>query len=240
MSYPPPTLTPGPSRAALIRRIVLVATLCLLLGTCAFSRLMQGRIDKPAAETVIASTDIAIDKAGDVGVIAPAEAVPAAVAAPAAPPVVTEVTPPPPAAPVPAAAPASAADARQPNRWYYVPRLGDGPGAIYSRDGGPWSYAFACALPTRTIEFIAVGIGDPGSFDSQYLRVGGTRQMLDAGYSRDGNGTISSRLPAKAALFDQLAGAPRPIEMQLRAEGPLTVPAGAEIARVVRECRAKG
>jgi hypothetical protein len=173
---------------------------------------------------------------------AEAPIVPAGPADNAVDPVLAETTPAP-AAPVEVAAPAakapatrSAADARQANRWYYVRRLGDGPAAIYSANGGSWDYAFACTLKSRTIEFIAVSTGDPGGFQGQAMRVGATRLNMDATYSKDHGGTISVKLPAKSAFLDTLMGGAS-FEVQLVQGAPATLPVNADVVRVIRDCR---
>jgi hypothetical protein len=130
-------------------------------------------------------------------------------------------------------------DARKANQWYYVPRLGDGPGAIYSRTGGQWNYAFACNQAARTIEIIATGTGDPAGFDQQAIDVGKTRLMMDATYARDGGGVISTVLPAKNSFFDALDGS-APMEIQLVASRKAIVPVGADLVRLIRTCRGRG
>ncbi|WP_152663931.1 hypothetical protein [Sphingomonas sp. SRS2] len=127
-------------------------------------------------------------------------------------------------------------DARQPNRWYYVNALGDGPGVIYSRTGGQWNFAFACTTRTRAIEFIAVGTGAPGDFDKQAIRVGKVKLMMDASYSQDGGGTIISVLPATHAFFNALDGT-KPMEIQLHATRKTIVPIGPAVIRLIKTCR---
>lgn len=228
MSYPPPTLVPRRSRAALVRRLVVVVTLGLILGTCTLSRLLQGGGSKKAAAAANVAAPFDTVPAGS-----PTDAdIPDAAAEPAA-----NIS----AVPAAAAVPAQPSpDARQPNRWYYVPQIGDGPGVIYSRSGGGWDYAFACTATTRTLEFIAVNVGDPGTFDKQYLRVGRVRLMMDATYSKDAHGTLSTRLPAKHPFFDAFTGPDRTLELGLVAGRTIMLAVGPEVTRVIRECREGG
>jgi hypothetical protein len=237
MSYPPPTLVPKTSRAAWIRRIVLVATLSLMLGTCVFTRLLHRGGKIQSASPAVA--DVPIESAPEAPVAqapaptvqpAPADTANQVAAVDGAPPAVQPAQP-------AGAVPQPGGDARQPNRWYYVPQIGEGPGVIYSRDGGRWSYAFACSLANRTIEFIAVGVGDPGGFDRQYLKVGGAKLMLDAGYAKDGGGTISAKLPAKHPFFDNFLGSDKSLELQMLPGSQVITPVGPDITRVIRECR---
>jgi hypothetical protein len=129
-------------------------------------------------------------------------------------------------------------DARQPNRWYYVDSLADGPGAIYSRDGGAWSFAFACTTKTRVIEFIAVGTGSPGDFDQQSIDVGKVRLMMDAGYSKDGGGTMITTLPASHPFFNALDGT-APMEVRLHENRKTIVPVGPDVVRLIKTCRGR-
>lgn len=214
MSYPPPSLIPRRSRASWTRRIVFVATLGLLLGTCTVARL-AGNDDGDKADQGPLS-DSALPSRHD--------------------------EPPPSKAPdaAPATSPAPPSlDARQPDHWYYVPQIGDGPGAIYSYSGGGWDYAFACTLATHTIEFVAVNIGDPGTFDQQYMRVGRVKLMLDASYSKEGHGTISTKLAARHPFFDAFTGTGKDIELQLLADHKVVIPVGSEVTRLIRDCRGK-
>lgn len=237
MSYPPPTLIPRKSRASGVRRAVFVGTLGLLVATCAVTRMTHSseKADMgPLADAPLSpppgSPAPKVAEAAPAPAAEPAPA-PVAMAAPAAAPVVA------PAAVVPAA---PAPDARQPDHWYYVPQIGDGPGAIYSRTGGGWDYAFACTLATRTIEFIAVNTGDPGTFDRQYMRVGHARLMLDATYSKEGHGTISTKLPAKHPFFDAFVGTGKSIELELLEGKTVVIPVGSEVTRLIRDCRGNG
>jgi hypothetical protein len=209
MSYPPPTLVPRRSRAALVRRIVVVVTLLLLVGTCAASRFLQHGESKKA----IAATHVS--GPFDTPHTEPVSIAPSVSDAPLQP----------------------SADARQPNHWYYVAQIGDGPGAIYSRDGGGWDYALACTLTTRTLEFIAVNVGDPGNFDKQYLKVGRVKLMMDASYSKEGHGTLSTTLAAKHPFFDAFMGPNKVLEMELTQGRKTVLAAGPELSRVIRECR---
>lgn len=225
MTYPPPSLVARRSRASWLRRGVLVATLALLLGTCTVSRLTRGddigksdpaaHVPDPFAEPQREARDVPDAPAA---AMAGNEAVAAVNVADAAPPAQPPV------------------DARQPNRWYYVPRLGDGPGAIFSRTGGGWDYAFACIAATRTIEFIAVNIGDPGGFDQQYMRIGRAKLMMDASYSREGQGTIITRVAATHPFFNAFAGPDPSLELQLLADRKVVIPIGAEVLRLIRDC----
>lgn len=213
MSYPPPSLIPR-SRASWTRRIVFVATLGLLLGTCTVARFTGnddgGKVDQgPFSDSALPSRhdEPSPSKAPD-------------------------------AAPAPAPAPPSI-DARQPDHWYYVAQIGDGPGAIYSYNGGGWDYAFACTQATHMIEFIAVNTGDPGTFDQQYMRVGRVKLMLDASYSKEGHGTISTKLAARHPFFDAFTGPDKTIELQLLAGHKVVIPVGSEVTRLIRDCRGK-
>ncbi|SDC10044.1 hypothetical protein SAMN05444678_101351 [Sphingomonas sp. YR710] len=229
MNYPPPTLIPRKSRASWGRRFVFVGTLGLLVGTCTVARIagggdgdktQQGPLADPAPPSIPAPAEAPAPE----GAAADISAAPVA-AAPAD---------------VVVAPPAPAIDARQLDHWYYVPQIGDGPGAIYSRKGGGWDYAFACTAATHVIEFIAVNTGDPGNFDQQYVRVGRVKLMLDAAYSKEGHGTISSKLPAKHPFFDAFVGTGKTIEIQLLANQTVAIPVGSAVTRLIRDCRGNG
>jgi hypothetical protein len=236
MSYPPPTLVPRRSRAALVRRIVAVVTLLLLVGTCTASRFLRhGGLKKDLAAANVSGafdTPSANNDADAVG--APAdERASNSMQPPQAEPVTAPIS-------VAGAPVQPSADARQPNHWYYVAQIGDGPGAIYSRDGGGWDYALACTLTTRTLEFIAVNVGDPGAFDKQYLKVGRVKLMMDASYSKEGHGTLSTTLAAKHPFFDAFTGPNRALEMELTQGRKTVLAVGPELPRVIRECRGSG
>lgn len=223
--YPPPTLVRkrrgrGRGLLWLLGFLALAGIAYLVSGLIRFSD------PAPVAQPPVAAPAPAPIEDADT----PAEAVPEA---PAAPSVVVET---PEAA---AAAAQPSVDARKPNQWYYVGRLGDGPGAIYTRTGGQWNYAFACNPAARTIEIIATGTGDPGGFDQQMIQVGSTKLMMDAIYARDGGGVISTTLPAKHGFFDALDGS-APMEIQLVASRKTIVPVGPELVRLVRTCRGRG
>lgn len=224
MNYPPPTLIPRKSRASWGRRLVFVGTLGLLVATCTVARFAGGGDGDKAQRGPFADP-------------APPAPAPADASTPNA---ATVVTPLAPLAAAPAdavAPPAPSIDARQPDHWYYVPQIGDGPGAIYSRQGGGWDYAFACTAATHMVEFIAVNTGDPGSFDQQYMRIGRVKLMLDAAYSKEGHGTISSKLPARHPFFDAFVGTGKSIELQLLANQTVVVPVGSAVTRLIRDCR---
>jgi hypothetical protein len=233
MSYPPPTLVPRRSHAALARRIVVVVTLLLLVGTCAASRFLRhgGSKKTMATADVAGPLDTPSNAVTDVDAIgAPADEVsPNAAEAPRAQPAATVPANGPPLQP--------SADARQPNRWYYVSQIGDGPGTIYSRDGGGWDYALACTLTTRSLEFIATNVGDPGAFDKQYLKIGRVKLMMDASYSKEGHGTLSTALAAKHPFFDAFTGPGKMLEMELTQGRKIVLAIGPELSRVIRECR---
>ncbi|ATE64767.1 hypothetical protein [Rhizorhabdus dicambivorans] len=222
--YPPPTLVRKRTSKGL--RFVLLLAFALLAAAAfmAASRFLQSE-PEPAAPPV---AEKPVAPAPPTDVEAPAGAVPEA---PAAPEVVVET----PEAAVAAAPPSI--DARQPNQWYYVGRLADGPAAIYSRTGGQWNYAFACNRAAKTIEIIATGIGDPGDFDRQAIQVGATKLAMDASYARDAGGTISTVLPAGDPFFGALDGA-TPMEIQLVANRKAIVPVGPALVRLIRTCRA--
>jgi hypothetical protein len=226
MSYLPPTLIPQKSRASWGRRLVFVGTLGLLVATCTVARFagggdkaQQGPLADPATLDAPAPADTPASEATTaVAPAAPAVVAPDSAASPSAPSI----------------------DARQSDHWYYVPQIGDGPGAIYSRSGGGWDYAFACTAATHMIEFIAVNTGDPGSFDQQYMRVGRVKLMLDAAYSKDGHGTISTKLPARHPFFDAFVGTDKAIELQLLADQTMVIPVGSAVTRLLRDCRGTG
>jgi len=133
---------------------------------------------------------------------------------------------------------ANAPDGRKANLWYFVPRLADGPGAIYSRDGHQWSFALSCTTRRRTIEFIAIGTGSPGYFDKQSIKVGKVRLMMDATYSKEQGGTISTTLPAAHPFFKALDGS-APMEVQLVAGRKIILPVGPAVTHLVDICRGR-
>ena len=239
MTYPPPTLIKRRSRGAWVRYAVLLLIVAIVLGTCTASRFMStDRSPKGTASSDIAASPDAASSATEIVEAPPAGAL-------AEPPPAEQTAAPTPG-PVPEAAaaesvavaqaPMQEGDAREANRWYYVRTLGDGPGAIYSRTGGQWDYAFACALATRTLEFIAVNSGNPRGFDRQSMRVGTLDQPMDATYSRDGGGTISMRLPAGNRFFSALANGAT-VEVQLLASRRVILPVGPDLVRLIRDCR---
>lgn len=244
MTYPPPTLIKRRSRAAWVRYVVLLLAVAVVLGTCTATRFMgdSKKAATPAPEESATAPVVEAPTAPETENTAPApapeapapEAPAPATEAPAAPVAGAPVAAAP--APPPVAAAGSGVDARQANRWYYVGALGDGPGAIYSRTGGQWDYAFACALPARTIEFIAVNTGNPGTFDQQSMSVGATKLMMDGTYSKDGGGTIASKLPAKNAFFSALTNGAT-LEVQLLANRKVMLPIGPDVVRLIRACR---
>lgn len=224
--YPPPTLI---RRRSPKRRLALL--IVLVLAAAALGALVVSRI----TETGISAPPLRPTPAGgaDSSPAAPADAVrPPAAVEPAEPPVTVDNA----AADAPAKA-ANARDGREANLWYYVRRLGDGPGAIYSRDGRRWSFAFACTTRTRTIEFIAVGTGSPGDFDRQSMRAGRVGLEMDATYSKDGGGIISTRLAAAHPIFDALAAGKDPLEVQLVASHKTILPVGPGLVRLIGACR---
>jgi hypothetical protein len=226
MNYLPPTLIPQKPRASWGRRLVFVGTLGLLVATCTVARFagggdkpQQGPLADPVPPEAPAPADTPASKTTTaVSQSAPVAAAPDSTASPAAPSI----------------------DARQSDHWYYVPQIGDGPGAIYSRSGGGWDYAFACTAATHMVEFIAVNTGDPGSFDQQYMRVGRVKLMLDATYSKEGHGTISTKLPARHPFFDAFVGTDKAIELQLLANQTMVIPVGSAVTRLIRDCRGSG
>lgn len=218
IGYPPPTLV---RRRPVVRRVyfaVLVAIVAAALGITVVERLGDRTIP-PAPPTVAARAPASAD-------IQP-EALPDTATEPA---VKVET---------PDAVPAGpSVDARQPNQWHYVDRLADGPGALYSRNGGPWSYALACTSATRTIEIIAVGTGDPGGFDKQMISIGKVKLMMDASYAKDGGGTMITILPAAHPFFDAFDGSGS-MEVQLHADRKAIVPVGPAVIRLIRDCRGR-
>jgi len=216
LTYPPPSVV-GRSRASWVRRAVFVVTLALLVGTCAVSRWSRQDMAKPdPAAGMGHGFDVTRGRADPVAIPAglPAEAADVATPAPLQ----------------------RSVDGRQPDHWYSVARLGDGPAAILSRTGGGWDYAFACTAATRTIEFIAVNVGNPAGFDQQYMRVGRTKLMMDATYAKDGGGTISTRLPASHPFFNSFASTDPSMELQLLADRKVVIPIGPEVVRLIRDC----
>lgn len=224
IGYPPPTLVR--KRSGFPKRAVTVlVAIILIAGGYGITRLIQS---PPAPEPVERPVPPPMTGAGTASADTPAAALPDAAARPA---VVVET-------PADGKTVDNPVDARRPNSWYYVPRLGDGPGAIYSRTGGQWSYALACTTAAKTIEIIAVGTGSPGDFDRQAITVGKVRLMMDATYSPDGGGTISTTLPASHAFFEALDGS-LPMEIQLHANRKTVVPVGPEVVRLIRDCRGR-
>lgn len=216
IGYPPPTLVRKRSGSRLRWVILLMALVAI--GLFAFSQFM-GKSPPPAPVEEPVAPPVAAPEPAPVEAVAPAE----------------------PAMTVEnletAAAPAQAAvDARQPNHWHYVPKLGDGPGVIYSRNGNGWDYAFACTPQTKVIEFIAIGTGSPGEFDKQSMTVGATKLMMDAYYAPSGGGTIGMKLPAADPFFSALDGT-SPLEIQLYQSRKTIVSVGPDVLRLVRACR---
>ncbi|WP_340313987.1 hypothetical protein [Rhizorhabdus argentea] len=211
--YPPPTLIRRRRRFGRMPTTAALLILALVLGTCTLGR----SLEREPLHTAVPDQGRVQPRAPD-PVAAPAMIVEGSTHATVA------VQP--------------SIDARKPNRWYYVARLGDGPGAIYSRDGGQWNFAFACDARTRMIEFIAVGTGSPGDFDQQALRVGNVRLLMDATYARDSGGTISMKLPAAHPFLNALDGR-TPMEVQLMPTHKTLVPVDAAVVRLVRACRGR-
>lgn len=202
--------------------MILLLTVALIFLIYSVSRFVAG-----APEARVAVTPARGDANGTGGIDSNAAALPDSAATQA---VIVE-------RPGDSAAPAQPSpDARQPNRWYYVNVLGDGPGAIYSRTGGQWNFAFACTARARVIEFIAVGTGAPGDFDKQSIRIGKVRLMMDASYSPEGGGTIITKLPATHPFFNGLNGE-TPMEIQLQRNRKTIVPIGPDVVRLVKACR---
>lgn len=226
IGYPPPTLVR--KRSGFPKRAVTVlVAIVLIAGGYGVTRLIQS---PPAPEAVERTASPPAVGAGAASADTPAAALPDAAAAKPA--VVVET-------PADGTIVDNPVDARRPNSWYYVARLGDGPGAIYSRTGGQWSYALACTTAAKTIEIIAVGTGSPGAFDRQAITVGKVRLLMDATYSPDGGGMISATLPARHAFFDALDGS-APMEIQLHANRKTVVPVAPEVVRLIRDCRGRG
>ncbi|TZG29059.1 hypothetical protein [Sphingomonas montanisoli] len=248
MVYPPPTLVRKPtSRAVWIRRLVLVGTLLVLVGTWAVSNFMKSGEREPlvtAGQDRLAE-DMAVDggtettlgpiDGQEAALPSPADPAPAPDAAPAEQAAVAA-----PPAPEPVATQPRSSDSRLANNWHYVPRLGDGPAAIFTRNGGAWDYALACNTARGQIEFIAVRTGDPQGFGGQYMRAGGVTARMDATYSRTAGGTISMVLPARHQLFDAVAGQGQAIEAQVVAGAPAMLPVNGDVVRLVRQCRGQG
>lgn len=214
--YPPPTLVRKRSGLRRVRIVILLLITALILLVYALSRFVA---DGSAAPAPVAPVQVEATGEGDAGTAIE-------------PPMTVD-------APIDSATPVQPTpDARRPNRWYYVDVLGDGPGAIYSRTGGQWNFAFACTARTRVIEFIAVGTGTPGNFDRQSVSVGKVKLMMDASYSADGGGTMITALPAAHPFFNALDGK-APLEVQLHAGRKTIVPVGPDVIRLVRACRGR-
>lgn len=228
IGYPPPTLVRKRSGFWRLRTLfVLLGLIALAAGgyVATQSLLTQGP-DVPAEPIPLPAAPEAAPAVATADM--PAEALPDTAAAPA---VAVET-------PADVAVAEKPVDARRPNNWYYVRRLGDGPGVIYSMTGGKWSYALACTAKTKMIEIIAVGTGSPGDFDQQSISVGKVKLMMDATYSADGGGTISTILPASHEFFTALDGS-APMEIQLHATRKTVVPVGPDVARLVSNCRGR-
>lgn len=222
--YPPPTLIRKKSSGVPVRVVVIVLLALAGLAYGAVNMLLDNEAPPPPAPVQRAATDAS--GAGD------ADSEAAALPDAAKPQVIVEQ-------PIEeGAATGNAGDARKANQWYFVSRLGDGPGAIYSRDGGQWNFAFACATRARTIEFIAMGTGEPGDFADQVINVGSFKLAMDATYSKDGGGMISTTLPASHPFFNALDGS-SPMEIQLVAGRKTIVPVGPGVVRLIRTCRGR-
>lgn len=218
IGYPPPTLV---RRRPVVRRVHFAALVVLVMAMGLGVTVVERLGDRPAepAPPPVATTVAAAD--------VPPGSLPDAANEPA---VKVETPDAEPAGP--------SVDARQPNQWHYVDRLADGPGALYSRNGGPWSYALACTSATRTIEIIAVGTGDPGGFDKQMISIGKVKLMMDASYAKDGGGTMITILPAAHPFFDAFDGSGS-MEVQLHADRKAIVPVGPAVIRLIRDCRGR-
>jgi len=222
--YPPPTLVRKRGRVVSARAVIVFLLLFAGLGWFIVNSLLDRAPPPPPA---VAGTDAS--GAGDADSDA---AVLPDTTRPGAPRVIVE-------RPIEdGAAAGEAFDARKPNQWYFVDRLGDGPGAIYSRDGGQWSFAFACTTRTRMIEFIALGTGSPGAFVDQAIDVGKVKLAMEATYSKHADGTISTTLPASHPFFNALDGS-TPMEIQLVADRKTIVPVGPAVVRLIRDCRGR-
>ncbi|MGC6329366.1 hypothetical protein [Rhizorhabdus sp. FW153] len=220
IGYPPPTLV---RRRSVWARLRLPLAIIILVAAAAIGSLFL--MPSPKAPSV-RHADSSLPAA-------PVVRPPAPESADASPPVVIDV-------PRPDIATATRpVDGRKANHWHYVPRLGDGPGVIYSRTGKGWDYAMACTPATSTIEIIAVGTGSPGTFDRQSIDVGKVRLMMDATYSPDGGGTISTRLPASHPFFKALDGS-APMAIQLYETRKTIIPVDPEVVRLVQKCRGRG
>lgn len=227
IGYPPPTLVRKKSGFFRLRTLaILLVVGALIAGGYVVTRLLQTREAAPPPAKPAPPQP-------DASVVAPVDTPAAALPDTAAAPPVTVETP------ADTAKVDKPVDARVANSWYYVPRLGDGPGAIYSKTGGQWSYALACTAKTRMIEIIAVGTGSPGNFEQQAITVGKAKLLMDASYSSDGGGTISATLPAADPFFTALDGS-APMEIQLVADRKTVVPVGPAVARLVSACRGRG
>ncbi len=219
--YPPPTLFRKRSRLAALRPVIIILVLLAGVGYLAMTMLLDNEPSPPPPAPVER-------KEVEAAPVPAVDTVP-----PEAPQVIVEQ-------PIEeGSATGKARDARKANQWYFVKHLGDGPGAIYSRDGGQWNFALACTTRARTIEFIAVGTGSAGTFTDQQIKVGQFKLMMDAAYSKDGGGTISTTLPASDPFFDALDGG-APMEIQLVADRKTIVPVGPDVVRLIKACRGRG
>ena len=226
--YPPPTLVRKKSGGKLVRVLIVLLVAGLLAGIWSITNFIDSKpvpppVAAPEAEPATVAIPDEPESAGNADT--PAAALPDTATTQ---PVTVETA-------VDIADAAPSPDARQPNRWYYVASLGDGPGAIYSRTGGAWNFALACNARAKTIEFIAVGTGTPDT-DKPSIGVGSYKLMMDAVYSKDGGGTISTVLPAKDPFFTALDGS-APMEIQLLATRKTVVPVGPDVVRLVKTCR---
>jgi hypothetical protein len=115
--YPPPTLVRRRRGLARPRHLVLLAVVAVVLGTCTLGRLI-GTSEQPAVQAPPAQDRPAVRAETQAGIriVRPVEDSPRAQPSP---------------------------DARKPNRWYYVARLGNGPEAIYSLTGLQWIYVLS-------------------------------------------------------------------------------------------------
>ena len=248
--YPPPTLVRRRSAKGRLAFFVAIVILAAAVGFFVVSRLTENSAPAPVAQEPAAAEPKPVqlepappepappppNPVGDAD--AKAAALPdAAKAAPGAAPAPAPVAVDDATADAPARPAGKARDARPANLWYYVGRLGDGPGAIYSRDGRQWNFAFACTLKTHMIEFIAVGTGSPGGFDKQSMGAGQVRLEMDGTYSKDGGGIISSKLPASHAIFTTLLGGKDPLEVQLVASHKTVLPVSPGLIRLIKTCR---
>lgn len=149
--------------------------------------------------------------------------------------------PPPPAAPPPAPPPPPlATDWRDwpiaEGDWFYL-RDADGSSARFGPPESEPHLSISCDFQTRHIELIV--FGDPGAAGSGMITIrtsSGTLQwpaILDP----DGYGTATSTRSANDSGLDKMIFSRGRFAVEVPGAAPIAVPAWAEVARVVEDCR---